>query len=101
MVVEKTGISIISKKVLGQFLIVAQPQVYVNGKLNKKLKWNREVFLHLEPFKNHQILINFQYFGKPVCQAIMEVSLNPGEIMKFRYKTPIIVYSPGKITRLQ
>ena len=62
MRIEDTGISIISKKIFGQFLIMSQPQIIVNGVITQNLRWNKEVFVPLSPGFQHQIEINFPYF---------------------------------------
>ena len=100
MVHGDTGVSILSKKTFGQFLIISQPQIFINGQFVQNLRWNKEVFVALEPGYKHQIEINFPYMLGPSAQANMAVVLQQGEVMRFRYKTPIFVTSPGKISRI-
>ena len=95
-----TGVSILSKKVFGQFLIVAQPQIIVNGQIVQNLCWNKEVFVPLAPGFQHQIEINFPYMLGPSCRANMVVFLQQGEVHRYRYKTSIFVTSSGKLSRI-
>ncbi|MEE2747410.1 MAG: hypothetical protein VX473_02960 [Candidatus Thermoplasmatota archaeon] len=95
-----TGISILSKKIFGQFLIMSQPQIIVNGQIIQNLRWNHEIFVPLQPGFQHQIEINFPYILGPSCRAIMVVFLQPGEIQRYRYKTSFFVTSSGKISRI-
>tara|TARA_B100000945_G_scaffold39086_1_gene26261 strand:- start:199 stop:504 length:306 start_codon:yes stop_codon:yes gene_type:complete len=100
MTIEVTGISIISKKIFGQFLIMSQPQIIVNGFITQNLRWNKEVFVPLVPEFPHQIEINFPYILGPSCRAKMVVVLQPGQVQRFRYKTSIFVTSSGNLSRI-
>ena len=98
MRVGDTGISILSKKIFGQFLIISQPQIIVNGVITQNLRWNKEVFVPLSPVVQHQIEINFPYILGPSCRANMAVVLQPGQVQRFRYKTSLFVTSPGNLS---
>ena len=100
MVHSDTGVSIISKKIFGQFLITSQPEIFINGQFVQNLRWNKEVFVALKPGLKHQIEISFPYMLGPSAQANMAVVLQQGEVMCFRYKTPLFITSPGKISRI-
>ena len=100
MVNGDTGVSILSKKIFGQFLITSQPQIIVNGEIVQNLRWNNEVFVPLAPGFQHQIEINFPYMTGPACRANMVVSLQPGEVHRFKYKTSLIVTSSGNLSRM-
>ena len=97
---ENTGVSILSKKIFGQFLIRSQPQIIVNGEIVQNLHWNMEVFVPLAPEFQHQIEINFPYMFGPACRANMIVLLQPGEVQRFRYKTSFFVFSSGNLSRI-
>ena len=100
MRVGDTGISILSKKIFGQFLIISQPQIIVNGVITQNLRWNKEVFVPLSPGVQHQIEINFPYILGPSCRANMIVVLQPGQVQRFRYKTSFFVTSSGNLSRI-
>ncbi len=100
MRIEDTGISIISKKIFGQFLIISQPQIIVNGVITQNLRWNKEVFVPLSPGLQHQIEINFPYILGPSCRSNMVVVLQPGQVQRFRYKTSLFVTSSGNLSRI-
>ena len=95
-----TGVSILSKKIFGQFLIMKQPQIIVNGQIVQNLSWNRDAFVPLIPGVQHQIEINFPYMFGPACRANMVVFLQPGEVQRFQYKTSLFVTSSGNISRI-
>ena len=100
MRIEHTGISILSKKIFGQFLIMSQPQIIVNGVLAQNLRWNKEVFVPLSSGIQHQIEINFPYILGPSCRANMVVEVQPGQVLSFRYKTSLFVTSSGNLSQI-
>ena len=100
MRIEDTGISIISKKIFGQFLVISQPQIIVNGVITQNLRWNKEVFVPLSPGLQHQIEINFPYILGPSCRSNMVVVLQPGQVQRFRYKTSLFVTSSGNLSQI-
>lgn len=96
----KTGIQILSKKIFGQFLITSQPQIFVNGEFIRKLRWNKKIFVPIEPRFQHHVEINFPYFQGMAARATMIVALHLGEIQHYRYNTPVIVTSAGNLSRI-
>ena len=97
---ERTGISITSKKIFGQFLITSQPEIFVNEIFIKNLRWNKKVFVQLDPKIKHNIEISIPYMSGQSAQAFMNVILQEGEVMQFLYRTPVIIYSSGIIKKI-
>ena len=100
MINGNTGLMILSKKIFGQFLIMSQPQIIIDGQIIQQLRWNNDVFVPLTPGIQHHIEINFPYIMGPSCRAHMLVLLQPGEDHHYRYKTAFFVTSTGNLTRI-
>ena len=94
------GINLLCKKILGQFLLTEKPYCIINGIETKKLQWNRWNFIPLKPNMPYQITIQFPYMRKACGVATINVTVEPGEIQKYKYRTPFVVYSPGSIKRI-
>jgi len=97
----ESGVSILSKKILGQFLITSQPELFLEGEFFQKLRWNKEIFVPLQPELTHHLEINFPYITGQAARVNFSVALQSGERMRFRYNTPFLVTMSGKITRLK
>lgn len=95
-----TGINIICKKVFGQMLITHKPVCLINNAEQKELAWNKETFIPLQPGIDYQITVQFPYLGKGCGTAKFVVKLQPDEVQTYRYKTPMVVTSNGKIKRI-
>lgn len=96
----KEGIRLLCKKKLGQFLLTEKPYCIINEVETKKLQWGQWNFIPLVPNMPYQIRIQFPYMGKACCPATINITLNPGEIVKYKYSVPFIVTSPGIIKEL-
>jgi hypothetical protein len=94
-----TGIEITCRKRFGQFLITQQPSL-VRGEADViLLRWKAPVFVPLPAGVRHQLVVQFPYMGRPCGVAEVAVDLRDGEVQKFNYTAPHIVYSSGKIAR--
>ena len=96
----ESGIKILCKRVFGQFLITEKPYCLINNADQKELQWNNETFINLQPNMDYQISVQFPYLGRGCGVAKFVVNIKPGEVQMYRYKTPFVVTSKGKITRL-
>ena len=95
-----TGINIICKKVFGQMLITQKPYCLINNAEKKDLEWNKETFVPLQANMDYQISVQFPYLGKGCGPAKIVVNLQPDEVQTYRYKTPMVVTSDGKLKRI-
>jgi hypothetical protein len=96
-----SGINILCKRVFGQILITNKPYCLINNAEQRELDWNNETFIQLQPNIDCQISVQFPYLGKACGPAKLIVKLQPEEIQSYQYKTPFVVTSKGKITRLK
>ena len=60
-------------------------------------KWN---FITLMPDMPYQIRIEFPYMGKACCPATINITLNSGEMVEYKYSVPFVVTSPGILREL-
>ena len=94
-----TGIEITCRHRFGQFLITDQPALIVGQTDVIPLRWGAPVFVPLSAGVKHQLVVQFPYMRKPCGVAEFAVELGEGEVQRFDYKTPFIVYSNGEIVR--
>ena len=96
-----TGVVIICKKRLGQWLLMSKPDCIINGLGVRKLFWETNNFIELEPNTPYHFTIEIEYMWGTIGNATFYVNLKPGETQVYEYKTPFTVFDSGKITRHQ
>ncbi len=96
------GISITCKKQFGQFLILKPPTIILNDSPNSffELVWKQPCFIPIPPGVPTKITVQFHYLGKARGAASAMVHVIPGQVAMFSYKTPMIIFSPGKLVCL-
>jgi hypothetical protein len=97
---EQTGIWITCKKQFGQFLIRKPPTIILNDTQAMELVWKQACFVPISPGVPTMITVQFHYMGKARGAASTTVQVSPGQVAMFSYKTPIIMYSAGKLVYL-
>lgn len=93
------GIKIKCKKKFGQFLATEKPYALINDVETKQLKWNKEVFIPLQPNLPYKITVQFPYMNRPTAPASFTTQIKPNEIQSYEYKTPLFMTSDGSIKR--
>ncbi len=93
------GIKIKCKKRFGQFLATEKPYVIINDVETKKLEWNKELFIPLQPKLPYKITVQFPYMGRATGPASFTTQVEPNEIQSYEYKTPFLMTSDGSIKR--
>lgn len=93
------GIKIKCSKKFGQFLATEKPYALINDVETIQLKWNKEIFIPLQPTLPYKITIQFPYLNNPTAPATFSIQLQPNEIQRYEYKTPFFMTSSGSIKR--
>ena len=95
------GVIILCKKGPLQVIITEQPYCLVNAVESKPLSWKNETFIPLQPNMPYQLKVAYLYMGKKeTMPAEFTVTVKPGEIVRFQYKTSFTMFSKGDIRRL-
>lgn len=96
------GATILCKKGALQWMITEKPYCTVNDVETKALAWGQETMIPLQPNMPYRLLVAFPYMGKKATMpAEMTLTLKPGEVARFEYKTASTMFSKGKVTRVQ
>jgi hypothetical protein len=91
-----TGIELLTKYFILNFLIIIFPLVLTIDGLKVKGKWGTS-FYPVSP-GDHDVSVAWKmYWVLPVNKGSMRISLAEGQVAKLLYKAPWLFFMPGKL----
>jgi hypothetical protein len=92
----RTGLEITTKFFFLAFLLYFfSPTIVIDG-TPYKVKWGT-AFFDLQPGRHH-VEIFFRYLFMNAGKGAVDVDLAPGQVRRFTYRAPWLVFLAGKIT---
>jgi hypothetical protein len=93
---QPTGIQLNAKQAFWFILVTIQPLVVEIDGVQSKGAWDTQL-LNLAPGP-HRLSVSWKFYWLvPVQKATIDVAVNPGEVVSFRYKIRWFIFLPGKL----
>ena len=94
-----SGIELNSKFWWIQWLFIfCKPRIRINGGEFQKSNWGKN-FIPLEP-GNYNIEVSIRYMFRHIGHSSIYLKIYEGEIARLKYRTPIFVFSGGKLVEI-
>jgi hypothetical protein len=89
---------IINCKTALSFLSLIKPRIVIGGVKQPKGSWQQPNIFELNPGVYHlKVYLPSLFFLIPTCMAKVQIEMNEGDSITFRYKLPLFIFLPGKL----